>query len=68
MSLKQLLCRHDTVTIFRAHAKSDFAREHGSRVAWVDRLNVHNFIVCHRCDQVLNTPKLLTAVYDSKDD
>ena len=52
MGLKQMLCRHEKVQIYRAHAS--MFKDHHHLVAWVDRHGVFNYVRCCDCGQILD--------------
>jgi hypothetical protein len=50
----KFLCRHSRVTIRRAHPQSLFVYKFKDKKAWFDEKQCYAFIVCAKCNKVLN--------------
>ena len=56
----KFMCRHNDVSIIRAHPQSLYAFENRNRWAFLDTKYCYNYIVCAKCDKVLNYKKTET--------
>lgn len=49
---RQLFCLHSTLEIVRVHELSPYNEKNSAKVAWIDTLNVRNFITCEKCNKI----------------
>ncbi len=52
--IKQFFCFHSTVRVIRYHANV-VPESWKSKLLYIDRYRVHNFVQCVHCSKVLNT-------------
>lgn len=53
MNFKQLLCKHNHVTISRWH-ETKVPAEIKDKVLYVDEIDVWNFVKCIKCNKILS--------------